>query len=249
MSWPDITGDIVLSLPLQVAPQRTEFMTNHNYWIFMDLSPLTASIVAIQDSTIDAILPHLIVVSTAEHTSPISGTIAFTLGSLTSNPNSTQAVFITGNINATYQYVTADINIEDYKINQVLPHLSAQMYGGGYVLVTLPNLTCLINGRVGILGSINEVTPHLQDSLNGKVVILGNIDVSLPCLAPVLNGYTGVKADITTTLPKLIPSITPYMSITGTIIVTLPSDEVYLIIQNTGSPTQICHALSYVDEF
>ena len=270
MTWPStVDGNISSTAHLQVSPKRTEFMTNHNYWIYMDMPVMVASSIGVQDwtvdvvlsslesaiiaeyayDTIDVVLPYLISAVTADNNSPITGSITLTLSTLASNPNSTSAASITGSIDVIYQYVTADIDIKDYKINQTLPHLSAQSYGGGYTLVTLPNITALLTGTVGLTGNVNVNIPSMQSSLGAISIVLGDINSSTPHLTSGINGYLGVKTDINITLANLSASITPYMGISGAIIVTLPSDEVYLVMQNTGSVSIGCHALTYVDEF
>ena len=251
MTWPStVDGNISSTVHLQVSPKRTEFMTNHNYWIYMDMPVMVASSIGVQDRAVDVVLPYLISEVTADNTSPITGSITLTLGTLASNSTSAQAAAsINGSIDVIYQYVTADIDIKDYKINQTLPHLSAQSYGGGYTLVTLPNITALLTGTVGLTGNVNVNIPSMQSSLGAISTILGDINSSTPHLTSGINGYLGVKTDINITLAKLFAGITPYMSISGAIIVTLPSDEVYLVMQNTGSVSIGCHALTYVDEF
>ena len=250
MTWPNtVDGNISSTVHLQVSPKRTEFMTNRNYWIYTDMPVMVASSIGVQDRIVDVVLPYLISAVTADNNSPITGSITLTLSTLASNPSSAQAASITGSIDVIYQYVTADIDIKDYKINQTLPHLSAQSYGGGYTLVTLPNITALLTGTVGLTGNVNVNIPSMQSSLGAISTVLGDINSSTPHLTSGINGYLGVKTDINITLAKLFAGITPYMSISGAIIVTLPSDEVYLVMQNTGSVSIGCHALTYVDEF
>ena len=246
MTWPStVDGNISSTVHLQVSPKRTEFMTNHNYWIYMDMPIMVASSVGVQDWAVDVVLSSLKSAIIAENTyKTIDVVLPYLISAVTvgSPP-------INGSIDVIYQYVTADIDIKDYKINQTLPHLSAQSYGGGYTLVTLPNITALLTGTVGLTGNVNVNIPSMQSSLDAISTVLGDINSSTPHLTSGINGYLGVKTDINITLAKLSASITPYMSISGAIIVTLPSDEVYLVMQNTGSVSIGCHALTYVDEF
>ena len=236
MTWPStVDGNISSTVHLQVSPKRTEFMTNHNYWIYTDMPIMVASSVGILDWAVDAVLSDVV--------------LPYLISAITDNAPSNNAPPINGSIDVIYQYVTADIDIKDYKINQTLPHLSAQSYGGGYTLVTLPNITALLTGTVGLTGNVNVNIPSMQSSLGAISTVLGDINSSTPHLTSGINGYLGVKTDINITLAKLSASITPYMSISGAIIVTLPSDEVYLVMQNTGSVSIGCHALTYVDEF
>ena len=246
MTWPNtIDGNISSTVHLQVSPKRTEFMTNHNYWLYMDMPVMLASSVGVQDWAVDVVLSSLKSAIIAENDyKTIDVVLPYLISAVTVNNPS-----INGSIDVIYQYVTADIDIKDYKINQTLPHLSAQSYGGGYTLVTLPNITALLTGTVGLTGNVNVNIPSMQSSLGAISTILGDINSSTPHLTSGINGYLGVKTDINITLAKLSASITPYMSISGAIIVTLPSDEVYLVMQNTGSVSIGCHALTYVDEF
>ena len=246
MTWPNtIDGNISSTVHLQVHPKRTEFMTNHNYWIYVDMPVMVASSIGVQDWTVDVVLSSLKSAIIAENTyKTIDVVLPYLISAITvDNPP------INGSIDVIYQYVTADIDIKDYKINQTLPHLSAQSYGGGYTLVTLPNITALLTGTVGLTGNVNVNIPSMQSSLDAISTVLGDINSSTPHLTSGINGYLGVKTDINITLAKLSASITPYMGISGAIIVTLPSDEVYLVMQNTGSVSIGCHALTYVDEF
>ena len=246
MTWPStVDGNISSTVHLQVSPKRTEFMTNHNYWIYMDMPVMVASSVGVQDRAVDVVLSSLKSAIIAEY---VYNTIDVVLPYLISAAADNNSL-INGSIDVIYQYVTADIDIKDYKINQTLPHLSAQSYGGGYTLVTLPNITALLTGTVGLTGNVNVNIPSMQSSLGAISTILGDINSSTPHLTSGINGYLGVKTDINITLAKLFAGITPYMSISGAIIVTLPSDEVYLVMQNTGSVSIGCHALTYVDEF
>ena len=246
MTWPStVDGNISSTVHLQVSPKRTEFMTNHNYWIYMDMPVMVASSVGVQDWAVDVVLSSLKSAIIAENGyKTIDVVLPYLISAVTVNNPS-----INGSIDVIYQYVTADIDIKDYKINQTLPHLSAQSYGGGYTLVTLPNITALLTGTVGLTGNVNVNIPSMQSSLGAISTVLGDINSSTPHLTSGINGYLGVKTDINITLAKLSASITPYMSISGAIIVTLPSDEVYLVMQNTGSVSIGCHALTYVDEF
>jgi len=231
MTWPStVDGNISSTVHLQVSPKRTEFMTNHKYWVYMDMPVMIASSVGALDWAVDVVLYDVV--------------LPYLISAVTVNNPS-----INGSIDVIYQYVTADIDIKDYKINQTLPHLSAQSYGGGYTLVTLPNITALLTGTVGLTGNVNVNILSMQSSLGAISTILGDINSSTPHLTSGINGYLGVKTDINITLAKLSASITPYMGISGAIIVTLPSDEVYLVMQNTGSVSIGCHALTYVDEF
>ena len=231
MTWPStVDGNISSTVHLQVYPEKTEFITNHNYWLYMDMPVMVASSVGALDWAVDVVLSDVV--------------LPYLISAITDN-----ASFNNGSIDVIYQYVTADIDIKDYKINQTLPHLSAQSYGGGYTLVTLPNITALLTGTVGLTGNVNVNIPSMQSSLGAISTILGDINSSTPHLTSGINGYLGVKTDINITLAKLFAGITPYMSISGAIIVTLPSDEVYLVMQNTGSVSIGCRALTYVDEF
>ena len=231
MTWPStVDGNISSTAHLQVSPKRTEFMTNHKYWIYMDMPIMAASSVGALDWAVDGVLSDVV--------------LPYLISAITDNASSNN-----GSIDVIYQYVTADIDIKDYKINQTLPHLSAQSYGGGYTLVTLPNITALLTGTVGLTGNVNVNIPSMQSSLGAISTVLGDINSSTPHLTSGINGYLGVKTDINITLANLFAGITPYMGISGAIIVTLPSDEVYLVMQNTGSVSIGCHALTYVDEF
>jgi len=246
MTWPStVDGNISSTVHLQVSPKRTEFMTNHKYWVYMDMPVMVASSVGVQDRAVDVVLSSLKSAIIAENGyKTIDVVLPYLISAITvDNPP------INGSIDVIYQYVTADIDIKDYKINQTLPHLSAQSYGGGYTLVTLPNITALLTGTVGLTGNVNVNIPSMQSSLGAISTVLGDINSSTPHLTSGINGYLGVKTDINITLAKLSASITPYMGISGAIIVTLPSDEVYLVMQNTGSVSIGCHALTYVDEF
>ena len=246
MTWPStVDGNISSTVHLQVSPKRTEFMTNHNYWIYMDMPVMIASSVGALDWAVDVVLSSLKSAIIAEYVYNSIDVVLPYLISVAADANS----LINGSIDVIYQYVTADIDIKDYKINQTLPHLSAQSYGGGYTLVTLPNITALLTGTVGLTGNVNVNIPSMQSSLDAISTVLGDINSSTPHLTSGINGYLGVKTDINITLANLFTGITPYMSISGAIIVTLPSDEVYLVMQNTGSVSIGCHALTYVDEF
>ena len=246
MTWPStVDGNISSTVHLQVSPKRTEFITNHNYWLYMDMPVMLASSVGVQDWAVDVVLSSLKSAIIAENGyKTIDVVLPYLISAVTVNNPS-----INGSIDVIYQYVTADIDIKDYKINQTLPHLSAQSYGGGYTLVTLPNITALLTGTVGLTGNVNVNIPSMQSSLGAISTVLGDINSSTPHLTSGINGYLGVKTDINITLANLFTGITPYMSISGAIIVTLPSDEVYLVMQNTGSVSIGCHALTYVDEF
>ena len=246
MTWPStVDGNISSTVHLLVSPKRTEFMTNHNYWIYMDMPVMVASSVGVQDWAVDVVLSSLKSAIIAENGYKTIDVVLPYIISAAADNNS----LINGSIDVIYQYVTADIDIKDYKINQTLPHLSAQSYGGGYTLVTLPNITALLTGTVGLTGNVNVNIPSMQSSLGAISTVLGDINSSTPHLTSGINGYLGVKTDINITLANLFTGITPYMSISGAIIVTLPSDEVYLVMQNTGSVSIGCHALTYVDEF
>ena len=246
MTWPStVDGNISSTAHLQVSPKRTEFITNHNYWIYMDMPVMVASSVGVQDRAVNVVLSSLKSAIIAENGyKTIDVVLPYLISAVTVNNPS-----INGSIDVIYQYVTADIDIKDYKINQTLPHLSAQSYGGGYTLVTLPNITALLTGTVGLTGNVNVNIPSMQSSLGAISTVLGDINSSTPHLTSGINGYLGVKTDINITLANLSASITPYMGISGAIIVTLPSDEVYLVMQNTGRVSIGCHALTYVDEF
>ena len=251
MTWPStVDGNISSTVHLQVYPKRTEFMTNHKYWVYMDMPVMVASSVGVQDRAVDVVLSSLKSAIIAENGyKTIDVVLPYLISAVTVGSPPITAPPINGSIDVIYQYVTADIDIKDYKINQTLPHLSAQSYGGGYTLVTLPNITALLTGTVGLTGNVNVNIPSMQSSLGAISTVLGDINSSTPHLTSGINGYLGVKTDINITLAKLSASITPYMGISGAIIVTLPSDEVYLVMQNTGSVSIGCHALTYVDEF
>lgn len=115
-------------------------------------------------------------------------------------------------------------------LNQILPALDLEAYGGGRLEAILPALELSGHIITGISGSLNQILPLFEISAHGFAAQGGSVVAVLPCLEISAHGFGTVVGRLSAILPALTLRASGVSGSVGSAVLILPA----LAIEATG---------------